>query len=106
MHVGPFDEVVRLPDDFSRRIARNVHFILSEECDLTKVIDPAGGSYAVEKLTDQIAAESWKLFQAIEAKGGLIAALAASAAGGDAALAVRRSLAKLFLFIGSSSFLS
>lgn len=75
MHVGPFDEVVRLPDDFSRRIARNVHFILSEECDLTKVIDPAGGSYAVEKLTDQIAAESWKLFQAIEAKGGLIAAL-------------------------------
>lgn len=73
--VGAFDEVVREPDDFSRRIARNTHHILAEECDLTKVIDPAGGSWAVEKLTDQLASETWKLFQELETKGGILAAL-------------------------------
>ncbi len=75
MHVGPFDEVVRTPDDFSRRIARNVHTILAEECDLTKVIDPAGGSYYVEWLTDQVAQKAWEWFQKVEAEGGLVAAL-------------------------------
>jgi methylmalonyl-CoA mutase len=75
MHVGPFDEVVRLPDEFSSRIARNVHFILAEECELTRVIDPAGGSYYVEWLTDQVARKAWEWFQKVEAEGGFVEAV-------------------------------
>ncbi|MCC5842164.1 MAG: acyl-CoA mutase large subunit family protein [Opitutales bacterium] len=75
LHIGPFDEVLREPDAFSRRIARNVHHILAEECDLTKVIDPVGGSYAIEHLTDQLAAAAWKIFQEIETAGGMKQAL-------------------------------
>ncbi len=77
MHIGPFDEVVRRPDEFSRRIARNTHFILAEECDLNKVVDPAGGSFYIESLTDQIAGKAWALVQKIEAAGGMAAALKA-----------------------------
>jgi methylmalonyl-CoA mutase len=77
LHVGAFDEVVRETDDFSRRLARNVHHILAEECDMTKVIDPAGGSWAVEWLTDRMATQAWAEFQKIEAAGGIVAALEA-----------------------------
>lgn len=77
LHVGTFDEVVREPDNFSRRFARNVHHILAEECDLKQVIDPAGGSWAVEWMTDQMATQAWTEFQQIEASGGIIAALEA-----------------------------
>lgn len=75
LHVGPFDEVFAEPNAFSRRIARNVHHILAEECDLTKVVDPAGGSWAVERLTHELAEQAWKQFQAIEERGGMRAAL-------------------------------
>jgi methylmalonyl-CoA mutase len=75
MHVGYFDEAVRLPDEFSRRIARNTQIILQEEAHLTRVIDPAGGSWYVESLTDEIAQRSWKLFQEIEAGGGMGSAI-------------------------------
>lgn len=75
LHVGTFDEVIREPDDFSYRFARNVHHVLGEECDLTQVIDPAGGSWAVEALTDQMARRAWSEFQRIEAEGGIIALL-------------------------------
>ena len=74
--VGNFDEVVRLPDTFSRRISRNTHIILQEECELLAVADPAGGSWAVEWLTDQVARKSWSLFQEIESAGGADKALA------------------------------
>ena len=77
LHVGPFDEVIRLPDDFSRRIARNIQTILAEECDLTKVIDPAGGSWYVEWITDQVARRAWSVFQEIEKAGGMARALEA-----------------------------
>ncbi len=77
MHVGPFDECIREPDDFSRRIARNTHVILSEECHVGQVADPAGGSWFVENLTEQLAAKAWKIFQDIEKAGGMAAALAA-----------------------------
>jgi methylmalonyl-CoA mutase len=77
LHVGPFDEIIRLPDDFSRRIARNTHIILREECELARVIDPAGGSWAVEKLTDDIASQAWAHFQEIEKAGGMSEALCA-----------------------------
>lgn len=75
MHVGYFDEAVRLPDEFSRRIARNTQSILKAEAHLSQVIDPAGGSWYVETLTDQIAQRSWELFQEIEASGGIGAAI-------------------------------
>ncbi|MFP4540597.1 MAG: methylmalonyl-CoA mutase family protein [Opitutales bacterium] len=75
LHVSAFDEVVREPDEFSRRFSRNVHHVLAEECDLTKVIDPAGGSWAVEWLTGQLADRAWAEFQKIEANGGIVSVL-------------------------------
>ena len=77
MTVGAFDEIVRRPDDFSRRIARNQQIILQEECNLTDVIDPAGGSYYVEILTREVAEASWKFFSKIEELGGIEKALEA-----------------------------
>lgn len=75
MHVGPFDEVAEVPTQFSRRIARNTHVILQEECELTTVVDPAGGSWFIEKLTDEVAGAAWTCFQEIEKTGGIVAAL-------------------------------
>lgn len=75
MTVAPFDEVVRGPGEFSRRIARNTQIILQEECNLLDVIDPAGGSWFLEKLTDELAGKAWSLFQEIEKQGGMAAAL-------------------------------
>ncbi len=75
LHVGPFDEISGKTDEFSRRIARNVHTILREECGLDRVIDPAGGSTYIEWLTDRIAARSWEIFQDIEKQGGMLACL-------------------------------
>lgn len=75
MHVGAFDEVIRTPDNFSRRIARNTHTILREECNLLTTVDPAGGSWYVETLTDSIAKKSWELFREVEKRGGMFKAL-------------------------------
>lgn len=75
--VAPFDEVIRTPDDFSRRIARNTQIILQKESHLDHVIDPAGGSWYIETLTDKLAQAAWKLFQEVEGKGGIRAALEA-----------------------------
>ena len=71
--VTPFDTPYKTPDEFSERIARNQQFLLKEESHLDKVVDPAGGSYYVETLTVSIAAEAWKLFLDIDAKGGFTA---------------------------------
>jgi methylmalonyl-CoA mutase len=62
-------------DAFSRRIARNTHFILKEESFLNKVVDPAAGSFYVENLTNQLADEAWKLFQELDKLGGIMEAL-------------------------------
>ncbi len=75
LQVGPFDEPVRLSDEFSRRIARNTQIILKQESHLDRVVDPAGGSWYVERLTDDIARAAWKLFQEVEAQGGMYLAL-------------------------------
>ena len=75
LHVGAFDEIMREPDEFSRRISRNVHTVLREESGLDRTADPAGGSYYVEWLTDAIAREAWSLFQRVEKEGGMYAAL-------------------------------
>jgi methylmalonyl-CoA mutase len=97
--VLPFDAALGLPDDFSRRIARNTQAILLEESHLAQVIDPAGGSWYVESLTDELARAAWAWFQEIERAGGQRAALrgglvgerlAASAAKRAANLARRR----------------
>lgn len=73
--VLPFDEAIGLPDAFARRIARNTSSILLEESHLARVIDPAGGSWYVERLTDELAHEGWGVFQWIERLGGHAAAL-------------------------------
>lgn len=75
MHVAAFDETLRSPDAFSRRIARNVQIILAEECGFDQPLDPAGGSWFIECLTAEIAEKAWELFQDIERKGGMATAL-------------------------------
>jgi methylmalonyl-CoA mutase len=73
--VQPFDAALGLPDSFSRRIARNTQSLLVEEGHLARVLDPAGGSWYVESLTDQIAQAAWDWFTELERAGGLVAAL-------------------------------
>lgn len=89
--VPPFDAPLGASGAFSRRIARNLQLILQDELRLTALIDPAGGAWHVEKLTDQLARAAWKMFQDIEAGGGLLAALQANTIQtGVAAIAERR----------------
>ncbi|WP_318209364.1 MULTISPECIES: methylmalonyl-CoA mutase family protein [unclassified Streptomyces] len=73
--VLPFDDALGLPDAFARRIARNTSTVLIEESHLSRVIDPAGGSWYVERLTDELAHAAWEFFQVIERAGGQEAAL-------------------------------
>ncbi|MFE7032020.1 methylmalonyl-CoA mutase family protein [Streptomyces sp. NPDC057621] len=73
--VLPFDHALGLPDAFARRIARNTSTILVEESHLARVIDPAGGSWYVERLTDELAHAGWEFFQRIEGLGGQATAL-------------------------------
>ena len=77
LQVAPFDAALGESSEFSRRIAGSLQFILQEEARLIDLIDPAGGAWHVEKLTDQLAKSAWGLFQQIEAQGGLIEALQA-----------------------------
>jgi methylmalonyl-CoA mutase len=73
--VQPFDAAIGLPDAFARRIARNTQSILLEESRVAGVIDPAGGSWYVERHTDELAHAGWAVFQEIEKAGGIVAAL-------------------------------
>ncbi|MEI7032227.1 methylmalonyl-CoA mutase family protein [Streptomyces pratensis] len=73
--VLPFDHALGMPDAFARRIARNTSTILMEESHLARVIDPAGGSWYVERLTDELATAAWAFFQETERAGRLPAAL-------------------------------
>ncbi|MEU3026915.1 methylmalonyl-CoA mutase family protein [Streptomyces incarnatus] len=73
--VLPFDHALGLPDAFARRIARNTSTILIEESYLARVIDPAGGSWYVERLTDELAEAAWEFFRTIERDGGQAAVL-------------------------------
>ncbi len=72
LQVAPFDELLREPDDFSRRIARNIQLILRDESHLDAVIDPAGGAWYIEKLSDELANAAWGKFRQIEKSGGII----------------------------------
>lgn len=73
--VLPFDSALGLPGDLARRIARNTQTVLREESGLARVIDPAGGAWMFEALTDGLADTAWTFFQAIEREGGMAAAL-------------------------------
>ncbi|AKN71961.1 methylmalonyl-CoA mutase [Streptomyces sp. PBH53] len=73
--VLPFDHALGLPDAFARRIARNTSTILIEESHLARVIDPAGGSWYVERLTAELAEAAWQFFRSIERDGGQPAVL-------------------------------
>ncbi|WP_392667534.1 methylmalonyl-CoA mutase family protein [Streptomyces sp. LN785] len=79
--VLPFDHALGLPDAFARRIARNTSTILLEESHLARVIDPAGGSWYVERLTSELADAAWSFFQEIERAGGQAAALGSGLVG-------------------------
>lgn len=73
--VAPFDSALGASEPFSRRIARNTQALLVEESHVARVIDPAGGSFYVESLTDDLARAAWAFFQDIEAAGGAVAVL-------------------------------
>ncbi|MCF8467562.1 MAG: methylmalonyl-CoA mutase [Sneathiella sp.] len=75
LHTNALDEAIALPTDFSARIARNTQLILAEETGIPHVIDPLGGSYYVESLTNSIATEAWKLIEEVEELGGMTKAV-------------------------------
>jgi methylmalonyl-CoA mutase len=72
-----YDVTYKQADDFSERIARNQQLLLKEESHFDKVADPAAGSYYIETLTNEIAAQAWKLFLEVEEQGGFYAAIKA-----------------------------
>jgi methylmalonyl-CoA mutase len=76
LHTNALDEAVALPTPFSARIARNTQIILAEESQITRTVDPLGGSYYVESLTDAIVAHARKLIDEVEEMGGMTKALA------------------------------
>jgi methylmalonyl-CoA mutase len=77
LHTNALDEALALPTDFSARIARNTQLVLQQESGTTKVIDPWGGSYYVERLTHEVAAKAWEHIQEVEQMGGMAKAIEA-----------------------------
>ena len=77
LHTNALDEAIALPTDFSARIARNTQLFLQEETQITKTVDPWGGSHYVEQLTQDIAHKAWDLIQEIESYGGMTEAIEA-----------------------------
>jgi len=77
LHTNALDEAIALPTDFSARIARNTQIYLQQETNICKVVDPWGGSYYVEYLTDQLARKAWALIDEVEKLGGMTKAIEA-----------------------------
>ncbi|PIZ07154.1 MAG: methylmalonyl-CoA mutase, partial [Flavobacteriaceae bacterium CG_4_10_14_0_8_um_filter_34_31] len=77
LHTNALDEAIALPTDFSARIARNTQLYLQAETDITKTVDPWGGSYYVENLTNDIANKAWELIKEVEELGGMTKAIEA-----------------------------
>lgn len=75
LHTNALDEAIALPTDFSARIARNTQIYIQEEIGLTSFIDPFGGSYYIEKITEELVDEAWKLIEEVEALGGMAKAI-------------------------------
>ncbi|HEX8382591.1 MAG TPA: methylmalonyl-CoA mutase [Sphingomonas sp.] len=77
LHTNALDEAIALPTDFSARIARNTQIVLQEETGMTRVVDPLGGSYYVESLTQQLVDGAWEIIERVEREGGMARAVAA-----------------------------
>lgn len=75
LHTNALDEAIALPTDFSARIARNTQIILQQETDICRTVDPWGGSYYVEYLTEQITQKAWALIEEVEKLGGMAKAI-------------------------------
>ncbi len=75
LHTNALDEAIALPTNFSSRIARNTQLIIQEETGITKVVDPWGGSYMMESLTQAIADKAWELIEEVEQAGGMAKAI-------------------------------
>lgn len=75
LHTNALDEAIALPTDFSARIARNTQIYLQEETEICRTVDPWGGSYYVEYLTNEIAEKAWKLIEEVEENGGMAKAI-------------------------------
>ncbi|WP_374543444.1 methylmalonyl-CoA mutase [Sphingorhabdus sp.] len=77
LHTNALDEAIALPTDFSARIARNTQIVIQEETGMCNVVDPLGGSYYVEALTQQLVDQAWEIIERVEAEGGMAKAVAA-----------------------------
>jgi len=75
LHTNALDEAIALPTDFSARIARNTQIYIQEETKITKTVDPWGGSFYVEELTDNISKKAWQLIEEVEELGGMTKAI-------------------------------
>ncbi len=75
LHTNALDEAIALPTDFSARIARNTQIYIQEEIGVTSFIDPLGGSYYIESLTNSLVEEAWKLIEEVEELGGMAKAI-------------------------------
>ena len=75
LHTNALDEAIALPTEFSARIARNTQLVIQEETGITKVVDPWGGSYMMESLTQDIADKAWELIEEVEQAGGMAKAI-------------------------------
>ena len=76
LHTNALDEAIALPTDFSARIARNTQIVLQEEAGITKVVDPLGGSYYIEALTDELVEKACEIIEKVDAEGGMAKAVA------------------------------
>ncbi len=77
LHTNALDEAIALPTDFSARIARNTQIVIQEETGMTKVVDPLGGSYYIEALTQELVDKAWEIIERVESEGGMAKAVAA-----------------------------
>ena len=77
LHTNALDEAIALPTDFSARIARNTQIVIQEETGMCNVVDPLGGSYYIESLTQQLVDQAWAIIERVEAEGGMAKAVAA-----------------------------
>ena len=77
LHTNALDEAIALPTDFSARIARNTQLVIQEETGMCNVVDPLGGSYYVESLTQSLVDGAWAIIERVEAEGGMAKAVAA-----------------------------
>ena len=75
LHTNALDEAIALPSEFSSRIARNTQLVIQEETGITNVVDPWGGSYMMESLTQEIADKAWALIEEVEEQGGMAKAI-------------------------------